>query len=80
MYVTIQLFLLGETMQWLKRLFGIETETEKLKRALDKEQKLAFDQQRKGDMEQAGKHSKRVEEIVARLHAIEIGSSENKEE
>lgn len=63
-------------MKWLKRLFRMKTEHEKLKIELEKEQKLAFEQQRKGDLEQAGKHSKRVEEIIARLHAIEIETPE----
>lgn len=59
-------------MKWIKKLFGFQTKQEKLKNELAKEQKKAFQQQRNGDMEAAGKHQQRVEEIVANLAQIEL--------
>ena len=59
-------------MKWIKKLFGFKTKQEKLKSELAKEQKKAFQQQRNGDMEAAGKHQKRIEEIVAKLAQIEL--------
>ena len=63
-------------MNWLKRLLFLETPADKLKRELDKEQQRAFQQQRNGDMEAAGKHQKKVEEIVAKLAQIELESEQ----
>ncbi len=59
-------------MKWIKKLFGFKTKQEKLKSELAKERQKAFQQQRKGDMEAAGKHQKRIEEIVAKLAQIEL--------
>ena len=59
-------------MKWIKKLFGFKTKQEKLKSELAKEQKKTFQQQRNGDMEAAGKHQKRIEEIVAKLAQIEL--------
>lgn len=59
-------------MKWIKKLFGLQTKQEKLKSELAKEQKKAFQQQRNGDMEAAGKHQQRVEEIVGELSLLEF--------
>ena len=42
-------------MKWIKKLLGIESEEQKLRRLLTKYEKLAFEAQRNGDMELAGK-------------------------
>ena len=59
-------------MKWIKKLFGLQTKQEKLKSELAKEQKKAFQQQRNGDMEAAGKHQQRVEEIAGELSLLEF--------
>ena len=59
-------------MNWLKRLLFLEKPIDKLKRELAKEQKKAFQQQRNGDMEAAGKHQQRVEEIVGEISLLEF--------
>ena len=61
-------------MKWIKKLFGFQTKQEKLKSELAKEQQKAFQQQRNGDMEAAGKHQQRVEEIFDELAQIETTS------
>ena len=59
-------------MKWIKKLFGFQTKQEKLKSELAKEQQKAFQQQRNGDMEAAGKHQQRVEEIIGELSLLEF--------
>jgi len=59
-------------MNWLKRLLFLETPIDKLKRELAKEQQKAFQQQRNGDMEAAGKHQKRIEEIIGEISLLEF--------
>lgn len=48
-------------MKWLKRLLGIKSQREKLLAELSLCEKRAFEAQRKGDMEEAGKWQKKVE-------------------
>ena len=62
-------------MKWIKKLFGIESKTEKLRRRLTKYESLAFEAQRNGDMELAGKHKKSAEEIAEQLCNIDIGTT-----
>ena len=62
-------------MKWIKKLFGIESKTEKLRRLLVKYERLAFEAQRKGDMELAGKHKKAAEEIAEQLCNVDISAT-----
>jgi|SaaInlV_120m_DNA_3_1039746.scaffolds.fasta_scaffold148827_1 hypothetical protein len=48
-------------MKWLKRLLGIKSQREKLLEELKLYEKRAFEAQRQGDMEEAGKWQKKVE-------------------
>ncbi len=48
-------------MKWLKALLGIKTRKEKLLEELRLYEKRAFEAQRKGDMEEAGKWQKKAE-------------------
>ena len=50
-------------MQWLKRLLGIKSQREKLLEELKLYEKRAFESQRKGDMEEAGKWQKKAEAV-----------------
>ena len=60
-------------MQWLKSLLGIKTREEKLQLQLrDLEQKV-FEATRRGDLEEAGKHEKALEEVLEELSNIHIG-------
>jgi len=59
-------------MKWLKRLLFLEEPIDKLKRELAKEQQKAFQQQRNGDMEAAGKHQQRIEEIIGEISLLEF--------
>ena len=60
-------------MQWLKSLLGIKTREEKLQlRLRDLEQKV-FEATRRGDLEEAGKHEKAMEEVLEELSNIHIG-------
>ena len=60
-------------MQWLKNLLGIKTREEKLQlRLRDLEQKV-FEATRRGDLEEAGKHEKALEEVLEELSNIHIG-------
>jgi len=63
-------------MQWLKNLLGIKTREEKLQLQLrDLEQKV-FEATRRGDLEEAGKHEKAMEAILAELTNIHIGAEQ----
>ena len=60
-------------MQWLKSLLGIKTREEKLQLQLrDLEQKV-FEATRRGDLEEAGRHEKAMEEVLEELANIHIG-------
>ena len=60
-------------MKWLKNLFGIKSREEKLQLQLrDLEQKV-FEATRRGDLEEAGKHEKALEEVLEELSNIHIG-------
>ena len=59
-------------MKWIKKLFGIESEEQKLRRLLAKHEKLAFEAQRNGDMELAGKHKKDANEVAEQLCNLDI--------
>ncbi len=48
-------------MKWLKALLGIKTQKERLLEELRLYEKRAFEAQRKGDMEEAGKWQKKAE-------------------
>ena len=48
-------------MKWLKALLGIKTRKERLLEELRLYEKRAFEAQRKGDMEEAGKWQKKAE-------------------
>ncbi len=50
-------------MKWLKRLLGIKSQREKLLEELKLYEKRAFEAQRKGDMEEAGKWQKKAEAV-----------------
>ena len=54
-------------MNWIKRLFGIKTEEEKLLAKIDKLQKLAFDAQRKGDLSLSGKYQLEIDAIYDKI-------------
>ena len=63
-------------MQWLKSLLGIKTREEKLQLQLrDLEQKV-FEATRRGDLEEAGKHEKTMEEVLEELSNINIGAEQ----
>ena len=63
-------------MKWLKSLFGIKSREEKLQLQLrDLEQKV-FEATRRGDLEEAGKHEKALEAILAELNNIHIGAEQ----
>ena len=63
-------------MKWLKSLFGIKSREEKLQLQLrDLEQKI-FEATRRGDLEEAGKHEKALEAILAELNNIHIGAEQ----
>ena len=63
-------------MQWLKSLLGIKTREEKLQLQLrDLEQKV-FEATRRGDLEEAGKHEKALEEVLEELANINIGAEQ----
>ena len=60
-------------MKWLKNLFGIKSREDKLQQQLrDLEQKV-FEATRRGDLEEAGKHEKAMEEVLEELSNIHIG-------
>lgn len=63
-------------MKWIKKLFGIKSKTEKLRLLLARYEHLAFEAQRKGDMELAGKHKKAAEEIAEQLCNVDIAETE----
>jgi hypothetical protein len=63
-------------MKWIKKIFGFKTPEEKLATQIEKEQHLVFTAQRKGDLETAGKHQKRVEELIAQLSQLELKQGE----
>tara|TARA_R100000030_G_C3195370_1_gene109455 strand:+ start:332 stop:541 length:210 start_codon:yes stop_codon:yes gene_type:complete len=66
----------GTTMKWLKNLFGIKSREEKLQQRLrDLEQKV-FEATRRGDLEEAGKHEKVMEEVLEELSNINIGAEQ----
>tara|TARA_B100000035_G_C20571348_1_gene366937 strand:- start:137 stop:346 length:210 start_codon:yes stop_codon:yes gene_type:complete len=66
----------GTTMKWLKNLFGIKSREEKLQQRLrDLEQKV-FEATRRGDLEEAGKHEKVMEEVLEELANINIGAEQ----
>ncbi len=63
-------------MKWLKNLFGIKSREEKLQQRLrDLEQKV-FEATRRGDLEEAGKHEKVMEEVLEELSNINIGAEQ----
>ncbi len=63
-------------MKWLKNLFGIKSREEKLQQRLrDLEQKV-FEATRRGDLEEAGKHEKVMEEVLEELANINIGAEQ----
>ena len=60
-------------MKWLKKLLGFKSREEKLQLQLrDLEQKV-FEATRRGDLEEAGKHEKAMEEVLEELSNIHIG-------
>ena len=59
-------------MQWLKKLFGIKTQEEKFRLQLVEYENKAFEAQRKGDLEEAGKYKKAAEEIAEKLTNIDL--------
>ena len=63
-------------MKWLKNLLGIKTKQEKLRTELAKLQGLAFEAQRKGDMELAGEYSLKAEQIIDQLCNEGIGAEQ----
>lgn len=63
-------------MKWIKKIFGFKTPEEKLATQIEKEQQRVFKAQRKGDLETAGKHQKRVEELIAQLSQLELKQGE----
>ena len=54
-------------MKWIKKLFGIESKTEKLRRLLVKYERLAFEAQRKGDIKLAGELSIEAEKLEKQI-------------
>ena len=63
-------------MKWLKNLLGIKTKQEKLRTELAKLQGLAFEAQRKGDMELAGEYSLKAEKLIDQLDNEDIGAEQ----
>ena len=64
----------GATMKWLKNLLGFKSREDKLQQQLrDLEQKV-FEATRRGDLEEAGKHEKAMEEVLEELANIHIGA------
>ena len=60
-------------MQWLKSLLGIKTREEKLQLQLRELEQKVFEATRRGDLEEAGKHEKAMEEVLEELSNIHIG-------
>ena len=56
-------------MNWIKKLFGINTPEQKLAE-IDRLQKLAFDAQRKGDLSLSGKYQMEVEAIYDQIEEL----------
>jgi len=59
-------------MKWLKKLLGIKSQEEKFRLQLADYERKAFEAQRRGDMEEAGKQKKAAEEIAEKLTNIDI--------
>ena len=57
-------------MNWIKKLFGIKTQEQKLLAEIDRLQKLAFDAQRKGDLSLSGKYQMEVEAIYDQIEEL----------
>jgi len=63
-------------MQWLKSLLGIKTREEKLQQQLRTLEQKVFEATRRGDLEEAGKHEKAMEEVLEELANIHIGAEQ----
>ena len=57
-------------MNWIKKLFGIKTQEQKLLAEIDRLQKLAFNAQRKGDLSLSGKYQMEVEAIYDQIEEL----------
>jgi hypothetical protein len=62
-------------MKWLKKLLGIKTPKEKISKNIVKYEQKAFEAQRKGDMEEAGKWKALSESEANKLYNIGIGDN-----
>jgi hypothetical protein len=65
-------------MKWIKKLLGIESNEEKLKRKAKVAEEKAFKATRKGDLELAGKFKKEAEDLYEQLYNINIGDQNEK--
>ena len=65
-------------MKWIKKLLGLESNEEKLKRKAKIAEENAFKATRNGDLELAGKFKKEAEDLYEQLYNINIGDSDGK--
>lgn len=59
-------------MKWLKTLLGIKTPEERARAKIADYEQKAFEAQRKGDMEEAGKWKARAEAEADKLYNADI--------
>lgn len=63
-------------MQWLKNLLGFKSREEKLQQRLKDLQQLVFEATRRGDLEKAGQHEKKMDAVLEELANIHIGAEQ----